>query len=191
MSVPYWAAKDMPKKAEPVRAMIQGVAAAATPQPRYWKTNLPVSMSPIVTLPVAIDTSARTPCRTSRPFACTHAARLSRQRDADLLDRLQHQGFAFLSQNIPIAALCNDVMFVCCCLLRLNVAACGQASGERMGKLWAECRLPCETCWKTYWGHIDQQCHDHAADALLRIFTPLCRTDLSQGNIHQGCFDLG
>jgi len=87
-SVPYWAARDMPKKAEPVRAMIQGVAAAATPQPRYWNTNLPVSMSPIVMLPVAIDTSARTPCEASQRFAYTHAATLSRQCDAGLLDRL-------------------------------------------------------------------------------------------------------
>ena len=33
---------------EPVKSMMSGVAAAATFQPRYWKTNRPVSMSVIV-----------------------------------------------------------------------------------------------------------------------------------------------
>ena len=62
MAKPNWDARDIPKKAVPVKAITMGVATAATPHPRYWNTNRPVSISPMVMLPVAIDTSAKTPC---------------------------------------------------------------------------------------------------------------------------------
>ena len=56
------AAMDSAKKVPPVSSMTVGVAAAAKPQPRYWNTKRPPTMSAIVAQPVAIETSASTPC---------------------------------------------------------------------------------------------------------------------------------
>ncbi len=83
---------------------------------------------------------------------------------------------------------------ICC----LCVAACvqnrqtcvsllvGKFLREGMHKLEAELDCSVKSAGGMNGGYVDQRCHARAADALLRIFNPLCRTDLSQGNIHEG-----
>ncbi len=51
------------KKAPPNSISTVGVMKAAVAHPRYWKMNRPLTINAIVTYPVAIDTSASTPCR--------------------------------------------------------------------------------------------------------------------------------
>ncbi len=59
-SRPICATTLVPKKATPETSMMAGVAAAATPQPRYWNTKRLVSMRAMVVMPVYVATSART-----------------------------------------------------------------------------------------------------------------------------------
>jgi hypothetical protein len=55
------------KKAPPNSISTVGVMKAAVAHPMYWKINLPLTISAIVTYPVAIDTSASTPCEQHIP----------------------------------------------------------------------------------------------------------------------------
>ena len=54
--------RENAKKAPPNSSSTDGVMKAATAQPRWSNTSRPPIISAIVTYPVAIDTSASTPC---------------------------------------------------------------------------------------------------------------------------------